>query len=985
VKKFVYLSIAGWLYCIAPVKATAVNSKVTPVYKNELYTVNFGELVGGSGKHERNFRYRAVHTSSFSRKKAVSSKSVLAVSQTSSLSLLERLRNFRDSRSQLLQKLLQYQKLSSSDNENPQDKTSNILAQPSANITTELQKKSKGFGLFPVGLSVGKRTVNPSVIIRGEEDGARAVNFENWLIPFDDVVQALNLNLKNLPDGQIEVRSPGLVIRIDPQKIRTDPELGLVFSIKDLETLFGIQAKFDTFDYAIELSVPWLNQSIARGQTQIPIQLAGLPLIKPGNFSLTAIEQKLNASGGENLSNNYRGDFIAVGSAFGGSWFLRTDQRDFQDTTSWRIAEAQFLRQGDQTDYIIGSQPTFWRSLSNNDYWGVTYIQRQGFVPPRIFGGFLDPRQRLQAAQVGRTITGTTEPGTLVRLVETFGDRVLGEVLVDSSGVYRFENVKSDNQYLSSSYRVLLYPEGRLTAPPIVREATYSTVPGQIPAGASALVFSGGLRRNNNQNFLGEFDDFRGGVAQRWGLSENITVGLGGIYDDSARGLAELFYRPTNLPLQIAVSALSGSKWDVNADVRYNPLRNLSAAYTRDRFSSRFNLDWRVIPSLSLFATTDSRSATAGGLQLNFSGRNAFTFARISLDTESNLRWSWLQRLGKLELNQRGNEIGTLSELSYNFSRDSSFLNLGNSLLLSYETRAANNGNDLLTMGWRYRSPQRASDGNYLWEAQLGYGIGSQGSGPVATLSTTVLPGILLRGRYQSISVTNDQASFSIDLISSLGLQGRITPGDRRTNYFRTQGGLSIQPFFDRNNNGKHDINEEFYTENPDTLLQLNNRPIRSLQPNILGDRVLVKLHPGRYRLDLDPAGFPEDWQVANDAYAVDVIAGSHTPVLLPLTRSYTLSGVITDNKGQPLSGVRIEAISESQTRLVSVTNTAGVYYLERMQQGNYNLLVDGKKVDNHVVKLEDSPAFVELNIQQLENFQYQAIGSGAAPASVKE
>ena len=126
----------------------------------------------------------------------------------------------------------------------------------------------------------------------------------------------------------------------------------------------------------------------------------------------------------------------------------------------------------------------------------------------------------MQASQIGRTITGIAQPGTLVRLTEAFGDRVIGEVLVDSSGTYRFENVKSDNQYFGSSYRVLLYPEGRLTAQPEIREATYSVVPGQLPAGSSALVFSGGLRRDfQNQNVLGSFSEFRGGIAQRWVIS----------------------------------------------------------------------------------------------------------------------------------------------------------------------------------------------------------------------------------------------------------------------------------------------------------------------------------------------------------------------------------------------------------------------------------------------------------------------------------
>jgi Carboxypeptidase regulatory-like domain len=819
--------------------------------------------------------------------------------------------------------------------------------------------------VFPVGLNVGKRNINPSVLIRGKEDGTQAINFENWLVPYDAIIQALKLNVTTLPDGQLEVRSPGVVTRIDPKKLRSDPELGLVFSIQDLQTLFGVKAEFDIKEYAIALDAPWVNQTNQNTeQSETPIILDGLPHIAPANFSLAAVEQKVTRSGTETTSSSYRGDLIAVGTAFGGSWFVRTDQPNLLSQQSWRIAEAQFLRQTNQADYLVGSQPTFWHQGSS-DYWGFTYIQRQGFVPPQSFGGFVDTSQRLQSASIGRTISGRAEPGTLVRLVQSLGDRTIAEVLVDSSGIYRFENIKS-NQFFGSNYRVLLYPQGRLTAQPSIREANYSTVPGQLPAGASALVVSGGLPRDVETGNFASIKNFRGGVQGRWGLSENLTVGLGGIYDESPLAIAELFYRPTNFPLQVAVSTLTGDNWVWNADIRYDPSPSLSAAFTGDRLSRRFNLDWRVSNGFSLFANTDNLNGTAFGAQFNFSGKDAFTFARASLDTENRLRWNLLQRLGKLELSQRGNEIGTLSELTYNLSQNRLF-DAGNSLLLNYETRSQNRSDNLLTLGWRYRSEKRAIDGNYLWETQLGYGIGSQGSGPIATLSTTVLPGILLRARYQGLSVTANEGTFSIDLVSSLGLQRGITPGDRRSDYFRTQGGLLIQPFFDSNNNGKRDAGEAVYTDNPESLLAINNRSIKSLQPEIRGDRILVRLPPNIYRVDIDPAGFPPDWQAASDAYAVEVSAGSHTIVSIPLTHSYTISGVVTDIQGKPINGARVEGISAtSGKRLFSVTNGAGVYYLERLQNDTYNLLVNGKNTGNSKIKLDaSSQSFQEINLQQ--------------------
>jgi hypothetical protein len=811
--------------------------------------------------------------------------------------------------------------------------------------------------VFPVGLSIGKRNINPSVLVRGQEDGTQAVDFVNWLVPYDAVIQALKFNVTSLPDGVLELRSPSVVTRIDPKKLRSDPELGLVFSIQDLQTLFGVKAEFDIKEYAIVLQVS-SNPDSKFVESEVPIQLENLPRFTPGKFSFAAVEQKINASGTQNISPSYRGDLIAVGTAFGGSWFIRTDQPNLQSQQTWNIAEAQFLQQSNQADYIVGSQSTFWQQ-GTGDYWGLTFIYRQGFVPPQSFGSFADTRQRMQAAQIKRTISGRAEPGTLVRLVQSLGG-IIAEVLVDSSGVYRFENIKSDNNF-GSNYRVLLYPQGRLTAQPEIREASYSTVPGQIPKGTSALVISGGLRRELvNESLIGNFSDFRGGVQRRWGVSESLTVGLGGIYDQSAKAMAELFYRP-GIPLQVAVSTLTGEKWLWNADIRYDPSPNFSAAFTSDRLARRFYLDWRVFSYLGLFASTDNLNGTTGGVQINLSGRDAFTFARVSIDSENRLRWNLLQRLGKLELSQRGNEIGTLSEFTYNLSKNSLF-NAGTSFLFNYETRAANSDN-LLTLGWRYRSQKRSIDGNYLWEIQLGYGIGSQGVGPIATLSTTILPGILLRGRYQGVSVTADEGSFSVDLVSSLGLQRGFTPGDRRSDYFRTQGGLLIQPFLDINSNSQRDAGEEYYTNNPESLLVINNRSIKYLQPEINSDRVSVRLPPNTYRLDLDPAGFPPDWQAKSDAYAVTVNAGAYTIISIPLTRSYTVSGIVTDAQGKPINGARVEAVSSSG-RLFSVTNGAGVYYLERLQQGTYTFMINGHATNSSLKLDNSSQAFQELNFK---------------------
>ncbi len=100
---------------------------------------------------------------------------------------------------------------------------------------------------------------------------------------------------------------------------------------------------------------------------------------------------------------------------------------------------------------------------------------------------------------------------------------------------------------------------------------------------------------------------------------------------------------------------------------------------------------------------------------------------------------------------------------------------------------------------------------------------------------------------------------------------------------------------------------------------------------------------------------------------AVDVVAGSYTPIPVPLVPSFTLSGVVTDNSGNAVAGARVEAISsKSGLRRFSVTNGAGVYYMERLPPDTYTLLVNGKPAQPDTITLgESSKPFGELNLLQ--------------------
>ncbi|MDY6781013.1 MAG: carboxypeptidase-like regulatory domain-containing protein [Cyanobacteriota bacterium] len=175
-----------------------------------------------------------------------------------------------------------------------------------------------------------------------------------------------------------------------------------------------------------------------------------------------------------------------------------------------------------------------------------------------------------------------------------------------------------------------------------------------------------------------------------------------------------------------------------------------------------------------------------------------------------------------------------------------------------------------------------------------------------------------------------------------------------------------IQPFFDDNNNGKLDLGEKLYIQEPELLLLVNNQPLQSLRPEIRSHGIFLFLPPDTYRLDIDPAGFPLDWHSPVSAYGVEVELGSYTPVSIPLNLAYTVTGLVTDEEGNAVNGAKVEAISVGGDRRVfSITNNAGVFYLENLQQGSYNLLIDDlPAIPKTLILDESSKPFQEINLE---------------------
>jgi hypothetical protein len=630
--------------------------------------------------------------------------------------------------------------------------------------TTSTLPKDDPVTTFIIGLNAGKRNIRDGVLVRGEVKDKDAINFDKWLIPYDDVLQTLKFTSKSISDHEVELRSPFKVIHFDTNKLHNDPELGLVLSTKEIKDIFGIESKFDWREYAIVFDIPDIKSEDSNNIEKKPVIITGLPKISPPDITLSMVEQKTNLTGTTTSDLKNQGTLSAVGTILDSSWFLRLNQGDMTDSKTWQLSDLQILKQTDSS----------------------------------------------------------------------------------------------------------------------------------------------------------------------WEKS----------------------------PLKVTVSSVIADDIKLNTNVIWDGNPNFYATLSNDLKSTRYTFDFQILKHLKFNSNGDLDKDKNFGLGYSSSSGNSSTSALVNINTNAQLNWSLNQTLGKLSLNHSGNQSSTSSQLSYVF-------NPSQSLIFKYETLNSSQNANLLSAYWHYTSPMQTKYGENLWQGELGYRMGSLGTGLYGTLGTTILPGILLQARYEGVSLNSDQSSLSIQLVSSLGFQGGITPSDRQIERFRTQGGLLIKPFLDRNSNGKRDHNQEIYHDNSDFLM-INNEPVISSQLDIHKDNLIIRLPPGIYRIDLDTAGFPPDFQPAISTFAVQVVEGSYTPIFIPLQPAYTLAGTLTDSKGNPIAGAKVEAIdNSSKSSVISITNNAGVFYLEQLRQGSYQLKVNGKSAEPNTITIKaDANILQELNLK---------------------
>ena len=128
-----------------------------------------------------------------------------------------------------------------------------------------------------------------------------------------------------------------------------------------------------------------------------------------------------------------------------------------------------------------------------------------------------------------------------------------------------------------------------------------------------------------------------------------------------------------------------------------------------------------------------------------------------------------------------------------------------------------------------------------------------------------------------------------------------------------------------------------------------------------------LRVKPGQYRVDLDPAGYPVGWIPRETAYAVTASPGGYTIVAIPMQKSFTVIGVVQDTAGAAIGGVKVEAkANEGTKKYLSVTNGSGIYTLDGLPSGTYNLTIDGQPAEPSSITIgKQTETTQELNLKR--------------------
>jgi hypothetical protein len=288
----------------------------------------------------------------------------------------------------------------------------------------------------------------------------------------------------------------------------------------------------------------------------------------------------------------------------------------------------------------------------------------------------------------------------------------------------------------------------------------------------AALTVSGGSKENlvQTQNaLLGDKANFQGGVAFHHSLLEEVTVGLGFVYEDFLLGFSQLTYQPENFPVRTTVSLLQGKEGlKVSSHLKLQPSEQIVLNLYSEERNQKFDFNWSLLSGLTLTADGSSKTESLrAGARITYKSELFSFLAKAQLDNNNELQWEVKSNLGDLKLNYKTNIVKTNTEIKYDFD---AFDNSGFqcSLFFNNQTHQRNQKEDSLAVwGWNLHSTKVTAKNRYHWEINLGYGLGSEGAGAIASMGVALDSSLSLKLSYEEVSLSSDTTQIKLQLSSN--------------------------------------------------------------------------------------------------------------------------------------------------------------------------------------------------------------------------
>ncbi len=306
-----------------------------------------------------------------------------------------------------------------------------------------------------------------------------------------------------------------------------------------------------------------------------------------------------------------------------------------------------------------------------------------------------------------------------------------------------------------------------------IAKLNYLDAAPKLPSGTSTLTVSGGGNQNlaKAADTSGEFEKFRGGITYHHGIANQVTVGVGFVYEDLLVGFTQLTYQSELLPIKTTVSLLAKeSGIDLHSHVRLQPGKNLVLNYYSDQEKHKFDANWGVIPGLILMAKSNSKDKSfSTGIKVAVHNNFLSLSANAVIDNNNNLYWNLSSQIGRLQFAYGNNQQKSTAEL--NLRLLDSVYGFQCSSFFKYEAHLVNQDQDqeqeqFTVWGGRLHSGKTVGKNKHQWTLDLGYGQGSHGQGIIASSSVALKPNLFLDLSYQEISPTSDDTKVKV-LLSS--------------------------------------------------------------------------------------------------------------------------------------------------------------------------------------------------------------------------